>query len=47
MPGLSDVKVSRGSLQRQIEKLKTREEKLMNRMKKPDKRKGQENKGER
>jgi hypothetical protein len=46
MPGLSDVKVSRGSPQRQMEKPKPQEEKQMNRIKKLDKRKTQKNKGE-
>jgi hypothetical protein len=46
MPGLSDVKVSRGSPHRQIEKPKAQQEKQINRIKKADKRKTQENKGE-
>jgi hypothetical protein len=36
MPGLSNVKVARGSLQRQIEKGRQREEKQINRIKKPN-----------
>jgi hypothetical protein len=46
MPGLSNVKVSRASPQRQMEKPKPQEEKQMNRIKKADKRKTHKNKSE-
>jgi hypothetical protein len=46
MPGLSDLKVSRGSPQRQMEKRKAEEEKRMNWIKNLDGRKKQKNKGE-